>query len=95
MVAIAVAPPTAWGAAGLCGPSQGPQVHRHPVAAAAEQRRVGQPDDRRLELVGDLRGRVGRDDQIARRGGDRALETDRDRLADGRLDKIAGSAGDA
>ena len=35
------------------------------VAAAAQQRRVGQPDDGRLELVGDLGGRVGRDDQIA------------------------------
>ena len=67
----------------------------HQVVAAAQQRLLVHPHDGRLELIGDLGGLVGRDEQVAAADVDLVVERDRDRLPRDRLVQIAVEGDDA
>ncbi len=66
-----------------------------PVGAARQQRLVRHPDQRGLELVGDLGGASARDQQIAARDVDLVGQRQGDRLAGDRFVEVAVGGDDA
>ena len=67
----------------------------HEVRAAAQERLVRHPHDRRLELVAHLRRRIGRRDDVAAADVDLVLERERHRLARDRALEVAVEGDDA